>query len=133
MKSDLVHNACLAMPMLLALWSDFQLQTHHLDTFMAMLIQFGFAYILAGADVEQVAMKMLHNTLCFEDEQSAVPVDLLTKPCDVPSTDGSTVCSAKCIVSYLLSVNAKLLVPWLLSDERPHDLCSVWPADGHFR
>ena len=70
MKSDLVHNACVAMPMLMALRSDFQLQTDHLDVFMAMLIYFDFAYILAGANVEQTAMKMLSNTPCFQDDQS---------------------------------------------------------------
>ena len=69
MKSDLVHNACLAMPMLLALWSDFKLETHHLDVFLKLLIQFEFAYILAGSHVEQTAM-MLCNTPCFEDDQS---------------------------------------------------------------
>ena len=69
MKSDLVHNACLAMPMLLALWSDFKLERHHLDVFLKLLIQFEFAYILAGSHVEQTAM-MLCNTPCFEDEQS---------------------------------------------------------------
>ena len=69
MKLDLVHNACLAMPMLLALWSDFKLEIHHLDVFLKLLIQFEFAYILAGSDVEQIAM-MLCNAPCFEDEQS---------------------------------------------------------------
>ena len=69
MKSDLVHNACLAMPMLLALWSDFKLETHHLNVFLKLLIQFEFAYILAGSHVEQTAM-MLCNTPCFEDDQS---------------------------------------------------------------
>ena len=69
MKSDLVHNACLAMPMLLALWSDFKLETHHLDVFLKLLIQFEFAYILAGSQVEQTAM-MLCSAPCFEDDQS---------------------------------------------------------------
>ena len=69
MKSDLVHNACLAMPMLLALWSDFKLETHHLDVFLKLLIQFEFAYILAGSHVEQTAM-MLCSAPCFEDDQS---------------------------------------------------------------
>ena len=32
-------------------------------------------------------------------------------------------------ISYLLSMNAKLLIPWLLADERPHDLCEMWPTD----
>ena len=32
-------------------------------------------------------------------------------------------------ISYLLSMNVKLLVPWLLADERPHDLCEMWPTD----
>ena len=26
-------------------------------------------------------------------------------------------------------MNAKLLIPWLLADERPHDLCEMWPTD----
>ena len=69
MKSNLVHNACLAMPMLLALWSGFKLEIHHLDVFLKLLIQFEFAYIVAGSHVEQTAM-MLCNTPCFEDEQS---------------------------------------------------------------
>ena len=69
MKSDLVHNACLAMPMLLALWSDFKLETHHLDVFLKLLIQFEFAYILAGSQLEQTAM-MLCSAPCFEDDQS---------------------------------------------------------------
>ena len=69
MKSYLVHNACLAMPMLLALWSDFKLETHHLDVFLKLLIEFEFAYILASSHVEQTAM-MLCNTPCFEDDQS---------------------------------------------------------------
>ena len=69
MKSDLIHNACLAIPMLLALWSDFKLETHHLDVFLKLLIQFEFAYILAGSHVEQIAM-MLCSTPCFEDDQS---------------------------------------------------------------
>ena len=69
MKSDLVHNACLAIPMLLALWSDFKLETHHLDVFLKLLIQFEFAYILAGSHVQQTAM-MLCNTPCFQDDQS---------------------------------------------------------------
>ena len=37
--------------------------------------------------------------------------------------------STESIVSYLVSVNAKLLIPWLLADERPVDLCKIWPTD----
>ena len=53
----------------------------------------------------QAAMKMLNNTLCFDSY------------------------STESIVSYLVSVNAKLLIPWLLADERPVDLCKIWPTD----
>ena len=38
--------------------------------------------------------------------------------------------SPLCVLpSLLFPVKAKLLVPWLLADERPHDLCKLWPND----
>ena len=100
MKSDLVHNACVAMPMLLALWSDFELETHHLDVFMAVLI------LVADACVEQAVMKMLQTTPCFQDDQfedghspSSTSVVPLSSASDVWSTDVSTVCAAQSVVS----------------------------------
>jgi hypothetical protein len=69
MKLDLIHNACLAMPLLLALWSDFKLQADHLDVFLKLLIQFEFAYILADSKVEQTAMQLC-KAVEFEGDQS---------------------------------------------------------------
>ena len=59
----------MAMPMLLAMWSDFKLETHRLDVFLKLLIQFEFAFILAGSHMEQTAM-MLCSAPCFADDHS---------------------------------------------------------------
>jgi hypothetical protein len=115
MKSDLIHNACLTIPVLLALWSDFELEAEHLDVLLKLLIQFEFAYILADSKVEQIAMQMMNDET---DGQSESHLD-----------SGDTSLYAKGPISYLQSMKAKMLIPWLLADERPMDFCDMWPTD----
>jgi hypothetical protein len=136
MKADLIHNACLAMPMLLALWSDFKLQAHHLDVFLKLLIDFEFAYILADSKTEQTA-RQLCSASYFEDDQSdAKQSDLETSPFqsenrimedkDKHLKSGGSLCHTDKPISCLLLLNAKLLIPWLLVDEKPDDLGDTW-------
>jgi GTPase SAR1 family protein len=84
MKSELVNNACLAMPLLLALWSSFDMEKHHLDVFFKLLIHFEFAYIVAERHVEERAMKLCNfkNEDEGEEEQSESGNDQFHDPVD---------------------------------------------------
>ena len=135
LRSDLVCNGIARVPMLLALWSEFHLTAdRHVDVFIKIFLAFDLAYLTGTSDV---VVQELSDTLGRHEITSTLSMstDTISMTSDSysqmrgESQQADQMDSCKELICKLKQHNVGLLLPWLLSDEEPHDVSQLWCAD----
>ena len=144
MKEDLVQNATVRIPMLLALWSEIQLSAEqYLEVFLNLFMSFDLAYLVTSSD--DVTRKLtkyfrerglsIPSNSFPELHYSAVGSSTTVSICRADDTE-TTQCAeeeAKVeidLISMLKLNNVGLLLPWLLRDEEPPEVGRQWSRYG---
>ena len=140
MKRDLVSNGIARISMLLALWSEFaHINDRHVDVFIRLFLALDFAYLTAPSeevlqnmpeDVKSWTFAIDTNVLSRQQLSSTSSLDV-TSASDADRKEAPQWQTDKMekFISYLISNDVGLLLPWLLAEEKPSDVRLQWPIE----